>query len=274
MSFKKNNFEWAYDRDAAFSRPMALVSTPRKWRQCILSVMTYLAVASLIAGPSLGQAASINVTTGTLSLPIVEDFSTPQAVFDPFIVGSFAQIGESFSGQTVTITSGFEFVSGTSTGMIALQSAQSGGVITWNGVELQGLLSDTDLSAPNVGEGAISFFFTGDQLEFGLDLLKGDGGNITMQFFERSGALFDTVSFSFFGNQAYTFRSSDNVSRFAGVTITNMDSSGIAIDNLRLVPLPGAIWLLGSGLLVLLGGRRLERNASAYRKTSGSGLHS
>ncbi len=135
---------------------------------------------------------------------------------------------------------------------LSLQSAQNGGVITWSGIELQGILSGSTAMPGNVGEGAISILFTGDHVEIGLDILKANGGTATLQFFERSGAVFDTTSFSVNGNQPYTFRASDGVSRFAGVTITNVDSSGIAIDNLRLdtsvVPIPEpstfAIWSL------------------------------
>jgi hypothetical protein len=153
------------------------------------------------------------------------------------------------SGGFGSSPNGFESVSGAPSGPLSLQTAQSGAVITWTGSELQGLLSDTDLAVANVGEGAISILFSDDQLEMGLDLLKGNDGTVTMEFYERSGALFDSVSFSLLGDQAYTFQSEDGVSRFAGVTITNVDNHGIAIDDLRLngvvIPAPSAI-LLGT----------------------------
>lgn len=218
-----------------------------------------LSMAVLMATPCLTEASPITMTSGS-SLPIVETFDVPQMVYDPYIVGSYAQIGESFVGQNVTVLggfgsspNGFEFVSGMPSGPLTLQAAQNSSVITWQGNELQGLLSSTSLVKENVGEGAISFLFLTDLTEFGLDLLRFDGGTVTMQFFDRAGAHFDTISFAAIGAGPYTFRSSDGVSLFAGVTITNADDSGIAIDNLRLVPIPATILLLCSGLAGLFG---------------------
>jgi hypothetical protein len=190
--------------------------------------------------PSLVGATPILVNSGS-SLPIVETFTTPFAVYDPYVVGSVARISESFAGQTVSIIpgfdlspKGFESVSGVPSTPLTLQLAQNGAVCTWSGGELQGLLSNTDFSNPNVGEGAISILFLNDVSGFGLDLTKLDGGTVKMQFFSRSGVPFDTVNLSGISGGTYGFRSSDGVSTFAGVTITNVDNSGICIDNLRI----------------------------------------
>ncbi len=236
--------------------------------KCLLTGLFLIALITPV------HAIPINVIQSTSSLPIVEDFSVPQAIYDTFNVGTHAQIGESFSGQTVTLSGGFgdspwgfESVSGTPSGPLSLQTPHSGGVLTVFG-ELQGLLGDS-LTNSLVGEGAISILFLSDQVEIGLDFLKGDGGDITLQFFERSGALFDEVLFTYEGSKSLTFRSSDNVSRFAGVSITNYDHRGIGIDNLRFdttaaVPEPATFALLGIGLAGMAGyGVKRRRNKRA-----------
>ena len=207
--------------------------------------------------PVSATATPVTATNAASSFSVVEDFNQAQAVFSTFSVGTLATIGESFAGQTVAIAGGFESVSGTPSGPLSLQAPQTGGVITFGGIELQGLLANAPLVDSNIGEGAISILLAGDHLEMGLDLVKANSGTISLQFFERSGAVFDTVNLSFSGDRAYTFASTNGIDRFAGVTITNVDDAfGIAIDNLRLdstvpaasIPEPTTIVLLGLGL--------------------------
>ncbi len=223
--------------------------------------MIYFGIVSMLVVPSLAQAAFVvTATPGNGTLPVVETFTTPQATFDPLVITS-AQIGESFTGQTVSIhlpgdsfsPNGWEQVTGAPSGPLSLQTAiGTGGVITWTGQHLQGLLSDTQSVIPHIGEGAISILFDCDQVEFGLDFLLTNSGDITLQFFKSSGVAFTPITSTYSGS--YSFTSDDT---FAGVTITHKDdSSGIAIDNLRYavcVPEPTLGILLGISLMGLVG---------------------
>ncbi len=227
----------------------------RNRMKCIYTLMIYFGFVSMLAVPSLAQASFV-VTSGSGSLPIVEDFDIPQAIFDPLVITS-AQIGESFTGQSVSITpgsppsdNGWEQVTGVPGGPLSLQDAgQSEGVVTWAGNHLQGLLSDSLLLNPDIGEGAISILFNTDQTEFGLDFTLTNSGNITLQFFTSTGTALETFTEKYSG--AYTFTST---TKFAGVTITNTDAHGIGIDNLRFaVPEPSLGLLLGISLIGLVG---------------------
>ncbi len=241
---------------------------------CIYTLMIYFGIVSMLVIPSLAQAAFVTATDNVSSLPVVEEFepSIHQEIFDPFEIGTSASIGESFAGQTVSILpgvapsqNGWEQVSGTPSGPLSLQTAQKSGVTTWfwsgntplyGSYQLQGLLSDVTSDQANVGEGAISILFTNDQLELGLDFLLTNGGDITLQFFARSGAAIETITLADIPNDgSYTFQSVDNDHRFAGVSITHKDDAhGIAIDNLRFaVPEPSLGLLLGISLVGLVG---------------------
>jgi hypothetical protein len=81
----------------------------------------------------------------------------------------------------------------------------------------------------------VSFAFITPQDEVGLDFLKMDGGTVTLRFFEPNGTAFDPVLVSGSGNFSRTFTAQAGFV-IAGVTLTNVDTYGVAYDDLRLTP--------------------------------------
>lgn len=183
-------------------------------------------------------------------LPVVADFTLPHgSEYNLFDGSPVFQISESFAGQSVIEVATFEQVSGTPSGPLALQAPVSYGVMVFDS-HLQGLAGGNAASV-DIGEGAISILFSDDVQEMGLTVAKGNGGTVTLAFFARDGAAVDSVQILNVLLSDYRFVSSDAASAFAGVTITNNDSSGIDIDNLR-VPEPASLILLALGGLALV----------------------
>jgi hypothetical protein len=71
--------------------------------------------------------------------------------------------------------------------------------------------------------------------------------------------LFDLVGAQKNGTLNYFAFSSDSL--ISSVTFHDAGNDGYAVDNISTAtPIPGAVWLLGSGLLGLIGLRRRTRN--------------
>lgn len=218
-----------------------------------------LACLFLFAG--LAVAGPITVAVGPAPFSIVDSFTLPDGEISGIYSTFSTKIAESFAGQTVSGGAGstFETVSGTPSNPLTLlvPAAQDGVYITLG--RLTGLAKG--LGFYDIAEGAMSLFFTLDQSSMGFSLVGGHGGNAYLDFFARDGSLIDSVLVNNLFNTDYTFSSSGPL--FAGITISNDDPGGITIDDLRIsvVPIPGAFWLLGSGLLGLAGlGRKLKKN--------------
>jgi hypothetical protein len=220
-------------------------------------------LACLFLFSGLAVAGSITVTVGSAPFPIVDSFTLPDGEISGIYSTFNTQIAESFAGQTVSGGGGttFETVSGTPTNPLTLlvPAGQNGVYITAG--RLGGLAQGTAFD--DIGEGLMSLFFTLDQSSMGFSLVGGNGGSASLYFFARDGSLIDSVVVNNLANIGYTFSSSGPL--FAGITISNEDLGGIGIDDLRIsnavssVPIPGAVWLLGSGLLGLAGWRRFRK---------------
>ena len=230
----------------------------------ILFIFLSAVLACLFLFSGLAVAGPITVTLGSAPYPIVDSFTLPDGEISGIYSTFNTKIAESFAGQTVSGGGGttFETVSGTPTNPLTLlvPGAQNGVYITIG--RLAGLAQG--IGADDIGEGLMSLLFTLDQSDMGFALVGGNGGNAFMDFFARDGSLIDSVVVNNLANIDYTFSSSGLL--FAGITISNNDDAGIGIDDLRIshavpiVPIPGAVWLLGSGLLGLGGWRRFKKN--------------
>ena len=88
-------------------------------------------------------------------------------------------------------------------------------------------------SAAAIGEGSIAILFDFDQSEFGFDIVGGNGGTATAQFWARDGSLLDQIVFNLTNSvfDSYAFRSDDGSKVIAGVSVFNDDPGGIGFDN-------------------------------------------
>jgi hypothetical protein len=206
----------------------------------------------------LAMAGPITVTVGTAPFSIVDTFTLPDGEISGIYSTFNTKIAESFAGQTVSGGSGssFETVSGVPINPLTLlvPAAQDGVYITLG--RLAGLAQG--LGFDDIGEGLMSLLFTLDQSTMGFSLVGGNGGSCTLDFFARDGSLIDSVAVTNLSNLDYTFTSAGTL--FAGISISNTDPAGIAIDNLRIssvvAPLPGSLVLLASGFLGILARRK------------------
>lgn len=234
-----------------------------------------LIAAGWLLGIAAGaQAITITATDSQLSAAVAgggvsSGADTGHAGISGIYTGTGSRAGEALVGQTVSLSAGFEVVSGTPSGPLALAvPGQWDGVTLWGGAELQGLTGGgPPCDNPCTGEGAVSFLFAAPQLAIGLDIIKFENNNaLTLQFFTPAGIAFDTLTISPGLSQSWTFTAQSGYV-IGGVTITNVDESGVAYDNLRLspsrstsVPEPGTLGLLAIGIagLGLQRRRRLD----------------
>lgn len=261
-----------------------------------MAFRTGLIVACTLSCLSTGAwAATVDlVDPATLTGTAVVDFedlnlgSFETINYDDEFESGTVQFNAGFVGQTIGTSGTFDTISGSPTSPLTLfNDAPGQNILAVDGGD--GNVGNTSIAGlgplgfPNanaVGEGVISLLFDFDQSEFGFDLIGGDGGTVTLQFFDRNGTLLTEITTDpLFGTLMLGFMTDDNSESIAGVTIFNSDIGGVGVDNIRsdvvgvvgppptgpqpsVVPLPAGFMLLGTGLLVLgvaRGGTRKRR---------------
>jgi hypothetical protein len=198
------------------------------------------AIIGALGSAGSAGAAEITVTLARFPGPVAEsgDFPghTGYAGWPGIYPAPRFGAGERFAGQAVSIEGGFEVVTGTPTGPLQVPAMANG--VTLFQDELQGQTGACE--SPCTGEGAVTFSFDRPVATIGLDIRKGNGGNVTLQFFEEEGVAFDPVVLTSVGaDQSHTFAAEPG-HRIVGVALTNVDSQGVAYDDLRL-PIPADI---------------------------------
>ena len=188
----------------------------------------------------------------------------PGTNYDNIFVSGGASFAERFSGQTNTPAGGFDVLSGTPAGPMALAVGAAGqnlNIFTFSTQVLTGLGPTGFPNFDAIGEGSFAVLFTTDQSEFGFQLVGGNGGTATVDFFKRDGTLIESVVLASLADAFYGFSREGALQDIAGISIFNNDGGGIGFDNLKHdvpsgVPEPGTLALLGLGLASLAGRRR------------------
>jgi hypothetical protein len=223
---------------------------------------------------SFAQAAPINQVayaslTGTqlITFDDVAGGAAPGTNYDGILVSGGASFGERFLGQTNTPAGDFDVLSGSPSGPLSLVAGEAGRnlnvLVNLDSHVLAGL---GPLGWPNfdaIGEGAFAVLFTTDQSEFGFQLVGGDGGTATVDFFRRDGSLIEQIVLRNLTDSFYGFSREGGLADIAGISIFNDDLGGIGFDNLKhdvptgqAVPEPSTVALMLAGLAYLIGGRR------------------
>jgi len=240
--------------------------------------------------PSAMAVTVVSVDPASLTGTAVVDFEDLNLAngetvnYDNEFESGTVQFSASFVGQTVSASGLFDILSGTPSSPLTFMAdvmnenilAVDGGDGNFGNTGIAGL-GPLGFPAPDaIGEGAISMLFDFDQSEFAFDLIGGDGGSATLQFFDRTGGLLSEVNTgSISGTIMLGFATDDGSQSIAGVSIMNTDLGGIGVDNIRsdvvgvvgpppASPPPGAgnptlppgILLMATGLLALVGFRR------------------
>jgi hypothetical protein len=152
--------------------------------------------------------------------------------------GTFSSMGvnfaERFVGQTLSYAGNFDVISGTPGNPLVLQAGLPGqnlDVFSYVTNVLAGLgqLGYPDFDA--IGEGSIAMSFTLGQAQISLDVVGGNGGSATLDFYRGDGSLIDTVVLSGLADHSYGFKKSDGIPDIKGIVIQSTDPSGFGIDN-------------------------------------------
>jgi len=235
--------------------------------------LAFLAVAALAA--SQVNAAAINaVAPGSLTgtqLTTFDDVAggaAPGTNYNAVFVSGGVSFAERFAGQTNTPSGGFDILSGSPLPGLALAVGlpnQNLNIFLNNSSQvLTGLGSVGFPSYDAIGEGSFAALFSTDQSQFGFDLVGGDGGSATVDFFRRDGSLIDSIVVAGLSDQSYAFVRDGGVNDIAGISIFNTDPGGIGFDNLRYdvpsrVPEPATLALAALALAGVCGARRNKK---------------
>lgn len=161
--------------------------------------------------------------------------ATPGTNYDDIVWSGGIVFAECFAGQTVGSSADFDVVSGSPTSPLEPRVGVPGqnlDVFDYSTNVLAGLgpLGYPDLDA--IGEGAFSMYFPAPQSRLSLQIVGGNGGSATLDFYRADGTLIDTVSLSGLGELVYGFATANGESSITGIVIQNTDPSGIGVDNI------------------------------------------
>lgn len=164
-----------------------------------------------------------------------------QITFNSIFESGNTSFGESFAGQVVSNSGNFDVLSGSPSDPLTLLAgaasvnvtAIDGGAGDYGNTAIAGSGPLGYPSSEAVGEGSIAILFDFDQSEFGFDVVGGDGGSATAQFWARDGSLIDEIVFNLSSAtfQSFGFVTDDELKSVAGVSIFNTDPGGLGFDN-------------------------------------------
>lgn len=188
--------------------------------------------------------------------------AAPGTNYNGIFVSGGSAFAERFTGQVLSTSGDFDVLSGTPTASLSLALGLAGQNLnifdnSTNVLTGLGHLGFPSFSA--IGEGSFAVLFSTDQSEFGFQLVGGNAGTATVDFFRRDGTLIQEIVLTGLADAFYGFSREGGVKDIAGISIFNDDGGGIGFDNLKHdvvstggpVPGPASVLLVGLGLLVL-----------------------
>ena len=170
---------------------------------------------------------------------------TPGTRLDAVQAYPGAAIGERFAGQAVSMEAGFEVLSPRPFGPLRLEAGRAGENLAVAFIllltnQLSGVAPPGYPDRDALGEGAISILFDADQAALGFrataeprpDDDAQPNGRMQVAFFRRDGALIERLEIEMdWARAGYGFRRAGGLRDIAGISITNRDPAGIAIDD-------------------------------------------
>ena len=173
---------------------------------------------------------------GTVTFDDVTGGAAPGTNYDAVFESGGADFAERFAGQTLTANGDFDVLSGSPSNPLALQTgAANQNLNVFDNAGSQVLTGLGPVGFPNsnaIGEGSFAVLFDFDQSEFGFDLVGGNGGTATVDFFGRDGTLIHTIVLTALSDQSYGFQREGGLKDIAGISVQNDDGGGIGFDNL------------------------------------------
>ncbi|EAU47188.1 hypothetical protein [Salipiger bermudensis] len=152
--------------------------------------------------------------------------------------GKGVRFGERFLGQLLEIDTGHDHLVGRPLPPLTLLAGEDGsnlGTISlWGDNVLKGHGPRGFPDAGAVGEGSIAALFDRDQPALALDIRGGEGGTVTLVFFDRTGAPIHSLRKQVDRDTGtLTLLRRGALPDIAGFTVENADPEGLGIDNLR-----------------------------------------
>jgi hypothetical protein len=198
------------------------------WGDMMNKKVLFAVLVSCLFAQNLWAAINWSETVSTNA--ISEDFEAyPVGKVDGTLSINVGTAGEVFLGQSVSEASGWDVVSGTPTNPLTI-------AVSTDEIQVYSYVRDNSLmglTGGTIGLGALSFLFDLDHTELGLAILGANQGDVTFQFFDRTGASVGTAVVTLTVLHS-DFTLTSDAGSFAGVTITNNDGAGITYDDLRL----------------------------------------
>ena len=180
--------------------------------------------------------------TGTqiITFDDVAGGTSPGTSYDGLFESGNTTFGEHFFGQTISYNGDFDVLTVTNPplGGLTLQAGADGENLNifYDGINgsqvLTGLGNKGFANDAAIGEGAFSLLFDFDQSQFGFQLVGGNGGSATIDFFRRNGTLIDSIVLTDLADSYYGFARDGALKDIAGLSIFNSDRNGIGFDNL------------------------------------------
>ena len=173
---------------------------------------------------------------GTVTFDDVTGGGQPGTNYDAVFESGGADLAERFAGQALSASGDFDVLSGSPSNPLTLQTgAANQNLNVFVNGSTQVLTGLGPLAFPNsnaIGEGSFAVLFDFDQSEFGFDLVGGNSGSATVDFFGRDGTLIHTIVLTALSDQSYGFQREGGLNDIAGISIQNDDGGGIGFDNL------------------------------------------